>query len=108
MSFVEYDAIDIEFIDFEAPSKIENAIFTSRNSVNSFFKNENRSNSILNSFCVGEKTKSLLLTFGQKVIKTAENASELAHFIIKNHKNDTFLYFSGTRRRGREETAKSG
>jgi len=99
MSFVEYDAIDIEFIDFEAPSKIENAIFTSRNSVDSFFKNEDRSNSILNSFCVGEKTEAILLKNGQNVVKTAQNASELAHFIIKNHKNDTFLYFSGTRRR---------
>ncbi len=99
MSFVEYDAIDIEFIDFEAPSKIENAIFTSRNSVNSFFKNEDRSNSILNSFCVGEKTETILLKNDQNVVKTAENASELALFIIKNHKNDTFLYFSGTRRR---------
>jgi len=99
MSFVEYDAIDIEFIDFQAPSKIENAIFTSRNSVNSFFKNEDRSNSILNSFCVGEKTETILLKNDQNVVKTSQNASELAHFIIKNHKNDAFLYFSGTRRR---------
>ncbi len=99
LSFVEYDAIAIEFLDFEAPSKIENAIFTSRNSVYSFFKNEDRSNSILNSFCVGEKTETILLKNGQNVVKTAQNASELALFIIKNHKNDAFLYFSGTRRR---------
>jgi len=99
MSFVEYNAIDIEFIDFEAPADIENAIFTSRNSVNSYFRNGGRTNSIRNSFCVGEKTEALLFNFGQNVIKTAENASELAHFIIKSHKNDTFLYFSGSRRR---------
>jgi len=99
LSFIEYDAINIEFIDFEVPTQIDNAIFTSRNSVNSFFKNGDRSNLIQNSFCVGEKTEALLLDFGQKVVKKAENASKLAHFIIKNHQNDEFLYFSGTRRR---------
>jgi uroporphyrinogen-III synthase len=99
LSFIEYDAINIEFIDFEAPAQINNAIFTSQNSVNSFFMNGDRSNLIKNSFCVGEKTEALLLDFDQKVIKKVENASELVRFIIKYHQNDKFLYFSGTRRR---------
>lgn len=99
LSFVEYDAIDIEFIDFEVLAEIENGIFTSQNAVNSFFKNSVGKNSIQNSFCVGNKTEALLLNFGQKVIKKADNASELALFIIKNHQNDSFLYFSGSRRR---------
>jgi uroporphyrinogen-III synthase len=99
LSFIEYDAINIEFIDFEAPTQIDNAIFTSQNSVNSFFMNGDRSNLIQNLFCVGEKTEALLLDFGQKVVKKTKNASKLAHFIIKNHQNDNFLYFSGTRRR---------
>lgn len=98
LSFAEYDAITIEFIDFEAPNEIENAIFTSQNAVNSFFKNGIRSNAVQNSFCVGEKTKAILLNIGQNVIKTAQNGSELALFITKKHKNDTFLYFSGNRR----------
>ncbi len=99
LSLVEYDAINIEFIDFEAPAEIENAIFTSRNAVNSFFKDGVHSNTIKNSFCVGKKTEAILLKNGQNVVKTAQNASELALFITKRHKNDAFLYFSGSRRR---------
>mgnify|MGYP002058062545 CR=1 FL=1 len=35
---------------------------------------------------------------GQKVVKMAQNASELAHFLVKNHKNEQFSFFCGTRR----------
>ncbi len=40
-----------------------------------------------------------MLKNGENVVKTAQNASELALFITKRHINDAFLYFSGTRRR---------
>ena len=96
---VTYDAIAIESLDFEAPEAIENAIFTSQNGVNSYLKGKSPSNHIKNCFCVGEKTAALLVEKGQKIAKTLENASELAHFIVKNHKNSPFYYFCGTMRR---------
>src|SRR5690606_23659102 len=59
---------------------------------------QNANMSIQKCFCVGEKTKSLLEENGQKVQKTTKYASELADFIVKNHKNDTFHFFCGNLR----------
>lgn len=102
VSLVEYNAIKIEFVPYEVPVNIENAIFTSQNGVNSFFENvrSNKSTSIGGTpiekcFCVGEKTKSLLEENGQKVIKMTEYATELADYLAKNHKNDSFHFFCG-------------
>lgn len=94
VSLVDYDAIKIEFVPFQVSSKIDNAIFTSQNGVNSFF-NSSHSSAIENCYCVGEKTKALLEDKGQKVIKMTEYASELAPYLVKNHKNDTFHFFCG-------------
>lgn len=101
VSLVEYNAIKIQFEPFEVPENIKNAIFTSQNGVNSFYANVSKNtssldeNSIENCFCVGEKTKSLLEENGQKVIKMTEYASELADYLVKNHKNDSFHFFCG-------------
>ena len=99
ISLVEYNAIKIDFLPFEAPSNIENALFTSQNAVNSFFDNEchpQRNQRVIgNCFCVGKKTKSLLEENGQNVVKTTEYASELADYLVKNHKNDSFFFFCG-------------
>ncbi len=94
VSLVEYNAIKIEFIPFNFPSIIKNAIFTSQNGVKSFFKNIN-SSAVENCFCVGEKTKAQLQENGQKVIKMTEYASELAQYLVENHKNDHFHFFCG-------------
>jgi uroporphyrinogen-III synthase len=99
LSLVECDAITIELFDFEVPETIENAIFTSQNGVNSYLQGKTHSGTIKNCYCVGEKTKMLLDENGQKVIKTAQNASELAQFIIKNYENRPFYYFCGSKRR---------
>lgn len=94
-SLIEYDAIKIEFIPFEVPKNIENAIFTSQNAVKSIQNSQLR---IQNCFCVGEKTASLLIKKVQNVIKIANNGSDLANFIIKNHKNKTLHFFCGNKR----------
>ena len=60
----DYNAIKIEKIDFNINEKIENAIFTSKNSVKAIV---NKKLKIKNCYCVGKKTKSLLLKNGQKV-----------------------------------------
>jgi uroporphyrinogen-III synthase len=102
VSVVDYNAINIEFVSFDVPETIENAIFTSQNGVKSFFDNVRSSipteptiNSIENCFCVGEKTKTLLEKNGQNVIKMTEYASELAPYLVDNHKNDPFHFFCG-------------
>lgn len=92
VSLVEYNAIKIHFFAFEAPAAIENAIFTSQNAVNAVMGYEL---GVMNCFCVGEKTKSLLEENGLNVIKTTEYASELAEYFVKNHKNDSFHFFCG-------------
>ena len=92
---MEFDAIKIEFTSFDVPSNIHNAIFTSQNGVNSFFEKKQPIYKIINCFCVGEKTKALLEEYGQKVIKMTEYASELSNYLVKNHKNDSFHFFSG-------------
>lgn len=100
ISVVDYNAISIKLLDFEIPQSLENAIFTSQNAVKSFFRDKNRIiKKGFKSFCVGNKTKHLLEEYGQNVIKKTENASELAKFIVKRHKNDAFHYFCGNLRR---------
>lgn len=92
VSLVDYDAIKIEFVPFKAPSHIQNAIFTSQNSVETVMSYKL---SVMNCFCVGEKTKALLEKKGQKVIKMTEYASELAPYLVKNHRYDYFHFFCG-------------
>ena len=100
VKFVDYDAIRIKLIDFEAPAEIENAIFTSKNAVEAFFSTHNLTSSqIKHVFCVGEKTKSLLAKNELKVTKMAKNASELVKYLLKHEKNASFYFFCGSRRR---------
>ncbi|MAW96082.1 MAG: uroporphyrinogen-III synthase [Leeuwenhoekiella sp.] len=113
-SMVEYVAIKIDFLDFNLPQQLENLIFTSQNAVKAFLKKlveRNVSNANVNQpplleeragvrcFCVGSKTEALLLKNGLKVVKTGQNASELADFITKNYKNEHFCFFCGNKRR---------
>lgn len=100
ISLDDYDAIHIEYIDFKIPENLENAIFTSQNSVQAFLKKfpeEKRGD--IKCFCVGEKTNLLLKQNDLKVIKMAKNASILVNYIIKKHKTDAFSFFSGNLRR---------
>ncbi len=96
ISFVEYNAIQIEFLESIVEADIQNAIFTSKNAVRAII---NSGMNISNCFCVGENTKRLLEENGKKVIETAQNASNLAEIIIKNYKDDSFLFFCGNLRR---------
>ena len=96
---VDYDAIAITFLDFEAPEVIDNAIFTSQQAVRSFLEKSQGVLSIKNCFCVGAKTTFLLEENGLKVIEIGQNATELAQNIAKNYKNCVFYYFCGTIRR---------
>ena len=97
IGLVEYDAINIKFIDFNLESKtIQNAIFTSKNAVKAI---EKRNLQFENCFCVGEKTRAYLEEQDFKVLENADNANGLALKILKNHKEREFHFFSGNKRR---------
>lgn len=95
VSLVDYNAIKIDFVPFEIPQNIQNAIFTSQNAVLAIQNSEFR---IQNCFCVGEKTKQLLEENDFTVNKMTEYASELAEYLVKNHKNESFHFFCGNLR----------
>ena len=49
-------------------------------------------------YCIGKKTALLLVKNGQKVVKIAQNSSDLALFIQKNYQNESFSFFCGKSR----------
>lgn len=49
-------------------------------------------------FCVGEKTKQKLLSFGQEVIKMTSNAADLATYIQAHFTQKKFVFFAGKQR----------
>lgn len=101
VTLVDYDAIQITFVDFEIPENAKNIIFTSKNAVKAFLTkyDTNLYKTKYTIFCVGKKTKALLERNGHKVKKMANYASELSEFIQKHHKNDVFYFFCGNLRR---------
>lgn len=96
LTLVDYNAIEIEFLDFEIPKRIKNAIFTSQNGVLSILNSEFR---IQNCFCVGQKTKALLEKSGFRVVETADYGADLAKIITEKYKSESFYFFCGEMRR---------
>lgn len=102
IGLVEYDAINIKFIDFEVSKDIENAIFTSQNAVKALAKchiERSRDVSVKRCFCVGNKTAKALEYLGFNVVEVAENASALAKRIIEKYSYSEFTFFCGNKRR---------
>ena len=107
ISLIDYNAIQIVFKKFAIDLSFDNYILTSQNAVRGFlraFDNlplpEKRKEALSKkSFCVGAKTSALLRENGLKVVKTAKNSKELGQYIAKNHKNESFLFICGNRRR---------
>lgn len=110
IKFSQYDAIQIIPVDFGLPSKIENAIFTSQNTVKQVINRISaQNNSLLTSafvtekkptcFCVGKKTKSLLEENACTVIAWAEYGKDLAELILEKFSQEKFVFFCGNRRR---------
>lgn len=96
----EYNALTIEFLKVTIPPEYQYYIFTSKNAVKAFLQQTQGVNrSHYYAFCVGEKTKKLLEENGLKVIKMMKNAADLARFIAKNRKKDTFLFICGNYKR---------
>ena len=98
-SFLDYDALRVTYLDVELPETATNSIITSQNGARAFLEHMPKVDAKTSHYCVGKKTAQLLSENGLKVAHIAQNGAELAHFIIKNHKNEAFSYFCGNNRR---------
>jgi uroporphyrinogen-III synthase len=103
IAVVQHDGIRIKINDFDLSNEHDYYIFTSGNAVKSYLnKTKNTAssqNSDIQCLCVGKKTRSYLIKNGLHVIKMAENASELANFIVKSVQNASFLLLTGNKSR---------
>ena len=97
VSFVEYNAIKIEFIDFDPGKKsFKNAIITSKNTARAIIRKNLK---IENCFCVGEKTASFLKENKYNISEIADYGTDLAAIIIKKYPDENFSFFCGDKRR---------
>ncbi len=92
----ERNFINIKPLNFKAPKRVQNAIFTSKNAVNAILEKDIH---ITNCFCVGDKTEALLKHHNFNVVEKAYQASTLAQIIIQKYKEDSFHLFCGNLRR---------
>jgi uroporphyrinogen-III synthase len=100
VSLIQADFITTNPLSFVLPAEQDNWVFTSQNAVEAVFSSSEKEKCVnKNVFCVGEKTKSLLIKNNQRVIKMCQNSFELGHFIAKNHENDEFLFCCGSRKK---------
>jgi len=96
IEITSFDAIKIDFSPNLKSQEVANAIVTSQNGAKAIIEQQINVERV---FCVGEKTKSLLLKNNYNVVEIAKNASELAKIIVKNYKNQKFTFFCGNKRR---------
>ena len=99
--YTERNFIETEAIPFTYSEEKHTLLFSSQNAVQSVFEKTDFERLLKNKkcYCVGEKTKIALEEKGLKVTRFEENASNLADFILKNAKNEAFLFFCGKERR---------
>lgn len=99
IGLVEKDFIAIKPLAFDVENVPKHLIFTSKNAVNAVLKHHKLE--VLkhqNVLCVGSKTKAFLEENGFNVVETADSGAELGARIIKNHSDQSFLFFCGKRR----------
>ncbi len=99
-TLLQADFITTEAIPFDLTKVNEYLLFTSQNAVRSVLKLDELA--VLKSkptLCVGIKTKELLEQNGWEVKAWAHYAKELAPIVIKDFKQYTITFFSGSMRR---------
>lgn len=96
----QFDFIEARPIDFDLNQVNDNLIFTSQNGIQSVI-NHPKFSEIKNKnvFCVGQKSKELLVKNGCNVIAYSEYAADLAEVITLVYSHDSFTFFSGNLRR---------
>ncbi len=99
LSVLDADFIATQSKTFELEEAEKNLIFTSSNAVASFMQNKKSSGLKSNRvFCVGLKTKELLLQNSFHVEVCTDYAEELAKVIVSGYKEEAFTFFSGNLR----------
>lgn len=99
-SVFDDDFISIQNKEFEVRRMNDCSIFTSQNAVGSVLGNRKiREIKSKKSFCVGEKTKALLLENGFEILECSDYAAELASIICNKYPKISFTFFCGTIRR---------
>jgi len=97
IGLVEYDAIQIEFIDFKTDTQaFKNAVITSKNTAKAILKEDLK---IENCFCVGEKTASVLRDNNFNIAEIADYGVNLAQIIVGKYPKENFAFFFGNERR---------
>lgn len=97
IGLVEYDAIQIEFIDFKTDNRaFKNAVITSKNTAKAILKKDLK---IENCFCVGEKTASFLKENNFNIAEIADYGVNLAQIIVGKYPKENFVFFCGNERR---------
>lgn len=96
IGLVEYDAIKIEFIEFNCGPIIKNGIITSQNTAQAITRKDIRIDRL---FCVGSKTAEMLREQGFNVVETEDYSKDLAAIITSKYSEENFTLFCGNRRR---------
>lgn len=97
LSLVEYDAINIDFLDFHFESEtIKNAVITSKNAAKAVVK---KGIKLQNCFCVGEKTAIFLKENNFNIAAQENYGKDLAKKIISEYAEEYFTFFCGNLRR---------
>jgi uroporphyrinogen-III synthase len=98
IGLVEYDAVKIKPAETAfSKSHFENAIFTSQNALKLAF--EKHELKFENVFCVGEKTASLIQSYGLQPKLIAQNAGQLAEELSQHFPEMRFDFFCSSQRR---------
>ncbi len=95
---VEENFITIKRLPFSSETVYENIIVTSKNAVKGIVKQQPKlaKNRV---FCVGKKTRKLLLKKGFTVVETEDYAEDLARKIVEKYTEQSFTFFSGNLRK---------
>lgn len=96
-AYMEYDAINIKPVSFEAPAPTDYVIFSSKNAIKNVLKST-YALAKTQVLCVGEQSEKLLFKNGVKAIRAAKNMAELVILIEKISANASFIHFCGNRK----------
>ena len=100
-SYSERNFIETQTLPFSYTDKNYTLLFSSQNAVKSVFAKPEYNTLLKNKtcYCVGEKTKRLLIDKGLKVPHFEENSSNLANFIVKSDRKQSFFIFLRKRKK---------
>tara|TARA_B100000768_G_C11235521_1_gene357069 strand:+ start:404 stop:1078 length:675 start_codon:yes stop_codon:yes gene_type:complete len=105
-NYTEHNFIETQIVPFNYVENNCTLLFSSQNAVKSVYSKSGIYTILKNKkcYCVGEKTKNLLVKKGLKVVHFEKNSSDLADFIIEKAKYEKFWFFCGKERRLELET----